>query len=150
MSKWFFVCDYKCNLSFLIICLVCNLKHILYIVKILRVQWKIVRFLFVYSMKGTFYMFCKWLRYLGVLGCVLLVGGNVGSLGGISGQSLVLVPCIPLGLALQIQCTRLGGVVVTNSSLLVETVELQELIVGGGLGEALGFLGGGSELRLEM
>lgn len=95
-------------------------------------------------------MFCKWLRYLGVLGCVLLVGGNVGSLGGIGGQSLVLVPCIPLGLALQIQCTRLGGVVVTNSSLFVETVELQELIVGGGLGEALGFLGGSGELQLEM
>lgn len=101
-------------------------------------------------MKGTFYTFCKWLRCLGVLGCVLLVGGNVGSLGGIGGQSLVLVPCIPLGLALQIQCTRLGGVVVTNSSLLVETVELQELIVGGGLGEALGFLGGGGELQLNM
>lgn len=90
------------------------------------------------------------MRYLGVLGCVLLVGGNVGSLGGISRQSLVLVPCIPLGLALQIQCTRLGGVVVTSSCLLVETVELQELIVGGGLGEALGFLGGGGELQLEM
>lgn len=95
-------------------------------------------------------MFWKWLRYLGVLGCVLLVGGNVGRLGGISGQSLVLVPCIPLGLALQIQCTRLGGVIVTSSSLLVETVELQELIVGGSLGEALGFLGGGGELQLKM
>ncbi len=34
------------------------------------------------------------------------------------------------------------SVVVTNSSLLVETVELEELIVRGSLGEVLHFFGG--------
>lgn len=87
-------------------------------------------------------------KYLGVLGCVFLIGGNVGSLGGIGGQTLVLVPCIPLGFALQIQCTGFGSVVITDGSLLVETVELEELIVGGSLGEFLGFLGGGVELYM--
>jgi len=60
----------------------------------------------------------------------------------------VLAPCAPLGLALQVQCTGLSGVVVTNCGLLEETVELQELIVRWGLGEVLGFLGGGVELSI--
>lgn len=75
---------------------------------------------------------------LGVLGGVFLVHLHVGLLGGILGESLVGSPGLVLGLALQVQGSGLFNVHIANGGLLEETVELQELGIGGLLGELLG------------
>jgi len=83
---------------------------------------------------------------LGVLGSVLLVHLHVGLLGGLLRETLVGAPGFVLGLVLQSQSAGLLDVHIANGGLLEETVELQELGIGGLLGELLGEFRGFFEL----
>lgn len=80
------------------------------------------------------------------------VSGELDILGlsGLLGLSLEVVPGFPLGLSLEVQHAGLGGVVVSNATLLVKAVDLQQLVVGhcdagasGGLDLISSFLEGG-------
>lgn len=55
--------------------------------------------------------------------------GNVLLLGVLLRSTLQVLPGLPLVLALQVEHTRFVGVVVADSGLLVETVQLQESVV---------------------
>lgn len=87
---------------------------------------------------------------LGILGHQTLDEGNVLLLGGLGGFALLLVPCLPLGLALQIQQAGFAGLIVANGGLLEESVQLKELIIAGTLGQRLHLLGGGVELLKRL
>jgi len=84
--------------------------------------------------------------FLGVLGHQTRHEGDVLLLGSLAALALLVVPGLPLGLALEVQETRLGGIVVAHTGLLEQGVQLQELVVAGTLGQALHLLGGGVEL----
>lgn len=86
---------------------------------------------------------------LGILGHQALHEGDVLLLGSLATLALLLVPGLPLGLALEVEQTGLGSVVVTHAGLLEEGVQLQELVVAGALGQGLHLLGGGVELLQE-
>lgn len=60
---------------------------------------------------------------------------NVLLLGLLLGGTLEILPGVPLVLALEVKDAGLGGLIVANGSLLVESVELEQLVVGGSLGE---------------
>lgn len=55
---------------------------------------------------------------------------DVGLLRIVLGRSLVPVPRFPLGLALEVEQTRLFGVAIADGSLLVQTVDLQQVHIG--------------------
>jgi len=71
---------------------------------------------------------------------------HVGLLGGLLRETLVGAPGLVLGLVLQSQSAGLLDVHIANGGLLEETVELQELGIGGLLGELLGEFRGFFEL----
>lgn len=72
---------------------------------------------------------------LGILGHQTLDEGNILLLCRLGGLALLLVPCLPLGLALQIEQAGFAGLVVANGGLLEQRVQLEELIIAGTLGQ---------------
>lgn len=58
-------------------------------------------------------------------------------LGFFLGSAIEVVPSGPLVSALEIKDTGLSSLVVTNSSLLIKTVKLKELVISGSLGKSL-------------
>jgi len=77
---------------------------------------------------------------------------NVLGLGVLLRESLLGVPCVPLGLSFQVEHAGALGVDVSDGGLLEERVDLELLLVGevgGDSGVGLELLGDGFELFLE-